>query len=431
MKVKFEDSGPCRKLLSIEVPRDDVVPDYEKVLAMYARNANVPGFRHGKAPQAVVERHYAKHIADDARDHLIPRFYHEALEKEKIQPVAVLDVRDVVFDKTTGLSFKVMLDVAPEFKMPKYRKLTVKAEPVEVTDKDVQEVVDHLLTRAARYEDISGRGAQENDMVQLDYHGTLDGQPVSELVPGCQGLGAATDFWVLLGEPEFLPGFNTALSGMHEGEERDVTVNFSEDYHVKDVAGKTAQYHVKLKAMRERHLPEMNDEFAVSMGAESAEALLTNIRTDLQQMRENAEKNRREEVIIKQLLEKVDFELPESIVQEEVQQVLRGMIHNMASRGQTREQLVEQRDALWKEADVSARDRVRLMYILNKIAKEEKLDVGDKEIDDAIGALAARQRMDVAEMREQLEKNNRMETLHTDLLNRKAMELVMENAKIK
>lgn len=431
MKVKFEDAGVCRKVMSIEVPRDDVVPDYDRVLALYAQSAVVPGFRRGKAPRAVVERHYAKHIADDARDRLIPKYYHEALEKEKLRPVAVLDVQDVVFDKNTGLSFKVLLDVAPEFKLPKYRKLVVKAEPVEVTDKDVDEILEHLRERAARYEDVSGRPAQLTDMVQLDYDAVLDGQSLDELVPGCRGLGAAKDFWVLLGEPEFLPGFNAALEGMETGTQRDVTVDFAEDYHIKEVAGKKAQYNVTLKNLRERHLPELNDDFAKGMAAESLDGLRDHIRRDLEQMRNDAEKRRREDVITGQLLEKADFDIPESIVQEETQNVLRGMLHQMSTSGQTREQLVEKREDLWKQADVSARDRVRLMYILNRISEEEKLEVSEKEIDDAISALAARQRVEPAELRKQLESNNRIETLHTDLLNRKALDHVMENAKIK
>ena len=431
MKVKFEDSGVCRKIMSIEVPRDDVVPDYDRVLALYAQTAAVPGFRRGKAPRAVVERHYAKHIADDARDRLVPKYYHEALEKEKLRPVAVLDVQDVVFDKNSGLSFKVLLDVAPEFKLPKYRKLTVKAEPVEVTDKDVDEILEHLRERAARYEDVAGRAARLTDMVQLDYDAVLDDKPLAEMVPGCRGLGAAKDFWVLLGEPEFLPGFNAALEGMEAGAQREVTVAFPEDYHIKEVAGKSAQYKVTLKGLRERHLPELNDEFAKGMAAESIAGLRDHIRRDMEQMRKDAETRRREDVITGQLLEKADFDIPESIVQEETQNVLRGMLHQMSTNGQTREQLVEKRDELWKQADVSARERVRLMYILNRIAEEEKLEVGDKEIEDAIGALAARQRVEPAELRKQLESNNRMETLLTDLLNRKALDFVMENAKIK
>ena len=431
MKVDFEDAGVCRKIMSIEVPRDDVVPDYDRVLALYAQTAAVPGFRRGKAPSAVVERHYAKHIAEDARDRLVPKYYHEALEKEKLRPVAVLDIQNVVFDKDSGLSFKVMLDVAPEFKLPKYRKLTVKAEPVEVTDKDVQEVLDHLRERSARYEDVSGREARLTDMVQLDYEAFIDDKPLAELVPNCRGLGEAKEFWVLLGEPEFIPGFNTALEGMTVGEQRDIAVAFPEDYHIKEVAAKKAQYKVKLNGLRERHLPELNDEFAKGMAADSIDGLREHIHRDLEKMRNDAEQRRREEAVIGQLLGKADFDIPESIVQEETQTVLRGMLHSMSSRGQSREELLEKRDELWKQADVSARDRVRLMYILNRIAEEEKLEVGEKEIDDAIGALAARERIDPAELRKQLESNNRIDTLTTDLVNRKALDFVMENAKIK
>ena len=240
MEVKLEDAGPCRKIMHVTAPAEAVVSEYNAVIKAYIKTAKVPGFRPGKAPADVVERRYAKGIAEEAKDRLVPRFYQEALSKKQLAPLAVVDVRDVVFKKEQGLAFKVTIEMSPEFKLPRYRKIALRRKKVEVSDNEVDKTVNRLLEKFSTFEDVNGRNVKKDDLVLLDYSGMCEGQPVATLAADDPGLGDGKGFWTLVGDPEFLPGFTTGLIGAAVNEERDIKTHFPKDYHVSTVAGKDA-----------------------------------------------------------------------------------------------------------------------------------------------------------------------------------------------
>ena len=280
MNVSIEDAGPCRKVMHIDVGAEDVASDYDKILKAYAREARIPGFRKSKAPAHLVEARFRKNIEEDARQELIPRCYREALDNQKVEPVAIVGVENVVFSKESGLQFDVTLDVATEFKLPKYKKITVKAEKVEVTDAQVDEQVDGLRKRLSTYEDVTDRPLEEGDLANIDYSGVSDGVPVKDLAEEASGLGEGTDFLVMMGEPEYLPGIKDGLVGASIGDTRTLEVNFPETYHVAPLAGKSATYDIEIKSIRGSCLPEIDEEFLKKLDVESEDTLRSRIRTD-------------------------------------------------------------------------------------------------------------------------------------------------------
>ncbi|MBN2302515.1 MAG: hypothetical protein JXN60_08370, partial [Lentisphaerae bacterium] len=199
MKVTVEDSGPCRRTVRVFAPAEAVANDYDNVLAEFKKAARIPGFRKGNAPLKVVERKFASDIKTETQDRLVPRFYRQALEQKGITPVAVVSVQDVKFDRNTGIEFNVTIDVAPEFKLPKYRKISLKSEEIRIEDKQVDETVKRFLDHYSTFEDVSDRPVKKEDLVSIDYHGECDGRPVSELAPDCSGIGDGKDFWIMLG----------------------------------------------------------------------------------------------------------------------------------------------------------------------------------------------------------------------------------------
>jgi len=431
MKVTVEDAGGCRKILHIDASAEAVAPGYGEVVEKYRKAAKLPGFRKGKAPADVVERRFAEGISEDARGALVPRIYQQALEQEGIKPEAVVGVDDVVFEKEKGITFRVTVDMAPEFKVPKYRRISVKENPVTADDEEVSRAFDHLLQQHALFEDVNGRSVQDGDLVQVDYHGECEGKAVKDFDPQCEGLGEGSDFWLPIGRQEFLPGFTEGLTGKEIGQSVQIDVHFPDDHSVAAVAGKDATYSVTVKGIRGQVLPELDEEFLKRFEVDSDEALRDKIRHDLLESGREREKNRQKDEISKYLLKKSDFTLPQAVVDHETQATARSMIQQMARSGASREQMREQQQAVMSAASQQSTDRVKLSYILGKIAAEENITVSDEEIAERIRVLAALYRTSPAQLRSDLEKRDGIEEIAKTIRDAKTLDFLLGNAKIK
>lgn len=431
MKTKLENAGPCRKLLHISAPTDEVMPEYNNLLKVYKQQARIPGFRKGKAPEAVVERRFRKELIEDAQDRLLPRLYREAIEKEKANPVAVVDVHDVEFEKERGLSFKVTLDIAPDFKLPRYTKISLKRNKVEVKDKQVEESIERLRQSSARYEEAGDRGVKDGDFVKCDFSGEIDGRPISEISAEAGVVSTGKDFSLLVGEADIIPGLSKGILGAKRGEERTAEVEFPADFRLKSLCGRKAVYKVKVNGIRERILPELNEEFAKKFDAESIPALRETIRKEMLESAERNENDRLKGEIIQHLIEKTKMDLPMSVVEQEKAVMVRNIVNRIATQGATREQIESQRDTILDQASKNSEERVKTTYILSRIAEEEKISVEDKDVDDRISQMAARYGMPAEKFRAELEKRNSIEGLRSDLRAEKTLDYLYENAKIK
>ena len=432
MKVSVEDMGSCRKVLHIDVAAEIVAPDYEKVLKAYATHANISGFRKGKAPAKIVEKRFKKNIEDDARQDLVPKFYHEALAAKDIKPVAVVDITGVDFDKVNGLKFDVILDVMPEFKLPKYKKITIKEEKVDVTDADVDEQVKGMLKNMGKFDEVTDRGLEKDDLASIDYTATCDGAPLIELGEACKGIAGGENFMVMMGDPEYLPGMVDGLMGAKIGDKKVVDVVFPTDYHLKEVAGKTAVYDVEVKGIRAQILPEIDDELLKNIGCESEDDLRSKIKEQLDDSARQREKTHLHNEVAKFLIEKTKFDLPQSIVEQETNLQAREMINQLSTRGAQREHIEAQRDDIMTNAVQNANNRVKIGYIVDRIADAESISVEDSEVDTRIDQLAVQYRMTPEQFREELGKREDSKAgIEGEVRTGKVFDFLVENAKIK
>lgn len=431
MKVRIEDAGGCRRVMHVDVPVDATEPEYQRVVKAFAAQAKIPGFRKGKAPEDVAEKRFSGQIQEEARDRLVPTFYNAALEQEGVKPVAIVSVQDVSFDKQKGLQFQVTLDVPPQFKVPKYHKLVVRSESADVADADVDATLTRLLESAARFEDVEGRAVKEGDLVRIDYDGVCEGQPVAGLATESAGVGTGKDFWMMVGEPEFLPGFPAGIVGAEIDETREVKITFPAAYQVEPVRGKEAVYTVLIKAIRERIIPELDEELLKRFDVESEAALRDRIRQDLEEGAVSREEARRKDNVARQLLDKASVDLPQSLIERETNQVIQETVQRLTMQGGTREQLESQRDEIVKVASETAASRVKLTYILDAIAKKEGITVADDEVDTRIQMLAEQQRSTPERLRPELEKRDMMGQLRDDVRSDKTLNFLLQHAKIK
>jgi trigger factor len=427
MKTRVEEIGPCRRTLRVDVGWDEVEGDYRDLVKGYAAVVALPGFRKGKAPVNIVELRLASHLDEDARERFVPKFYRVAVEAEKLQPVAVVKVDDVHLVKNEGFGFRATIDVAPRVNLPKYRKLSVKkVEPI-VTEADVEEAIQSLRGRLARYEDVTGRACREGDLVRIDYSGSVDGRPLSELDAGCAGLGQGTDFLAMLGQAsDFLPGISEKLAGMNVGETRTVRIGFQEDFNVPAVAGKEAQYTVTLKAIRERVLPPLDEALLSRVGVESEQALRERARSELREAAEHRALEVRRGEIANFLLEKTPFEPPESLLEHESRQVFIGTVRSMVRQGVTNEELVRRREQIGNQSRQMAAQRIRMRFILLAIAAEEHLALTDEEFDQHIAGLAAHMNQTPEKLAADLQSRDEMDSAREDALCEKTMNRLME-----
>ena len=429
MKVKVEKGGPCRKTMIVELPAEEVLAERRKVLEEFMRFAQVPGFRQGRAPAPLVESRYAKKIGDETRDRLVGRSYPEAIKQSKLSPVTIIDLQP---EDKPGQPFvyRVVLDRPPEFKLPKYKNITISARPVEVTEADLQKAFDRFLERMATTEPVSGRQLRKGDLAQVDY--SLKDPPAAPAQAAARQpdpLAAGRNFWMAVGEQDsFLPGFSDALEGMAIGDRKEITVRVPAEVKNPALAGKEVTYAVQLKAIHQRKLPEMNEAFFKSVGVESEADLRARMKTSLLEEAQKAEKERRKNELVNYLLKHSDLDLPESIVQEETRHMYATMIRERLMRGATREQLATSRDELLTAASKTAAEKVKLGYILHRIGEEEKIAVEESELEREIQEIARRYRMAPEELKKELEEKNETDALRHEVRMNKIIEFILAGA---
>ena len=433
MKVTVEQVGPCRKALRIEVPAEQVSTEYQKVIKEIASHARIPGFRQGKAPANVIEKQFSKDALEETRERLVPMAYQVALKQENLKPVSIVDVSDVQITRQLPLSFKVTVDLAPEFVLPTYKGIRVTSKKVEVKDEDVDQILNNMRDRSAHFEPVTNRAAQKEDVVEIDYAGTCEGRPMAELAPDRPELAQGKDFWVLMSEnmPEFLPGIKAQVEGMVIGQTKEVTISFPADYRAKSAAGKTAVYTITVKGVRERKAPELNDDFAKTMGATSVDELRKTIRENLTATGETTEKGRQKDEIVKWLIENTPLtDLPQSLVEEEARHIIQDVVQENVRRGVNKDDIESHREDIFNRAAQSAADRVKVNYILSRIAEDEKVEVTDADVDRRVAEMAERYGTDPERMRAELAKRDTIDGLRRNLRLDKAVEVLHAAATI-
>ena len=430
MSVTIENTAPCRKTLRVEVDAQRVAGTRAEILQEFRKHATIPGFRPGKAPEPMVEKRYAHEIDDELRKRIIPDTYREVLAEKKLHVVGYPRVEKVEYQPGRALVYTAAVDTAPEFKLPDYKGIDLKKKEVPVTDEDMNKTIDSLRDQQAEFVNVEGRALRTNDFAVLSYTGIADGKPIAELVPDAKTLGEHKDFWLLITSDSFLPGFCDQLLGAQTGEKRQAMINFPADFPQKPLAGKKATYFVDVTAIKEKRLPELDDEFAKKIGVESVDKLKEEIHKSLAAEREAQARADLRQQIVDQLLSKVDFDLPESLVAQETRSIVYDLVRENTRRGVTKETLEEKKDDILGFATQSARDRLRASFILGAIAEVEGIKVEETEIEQRIAQLAQRYRVTPEKLKAQLSERGGVGEIEEQILEGKTLDFLLANAKV-
>lgn len=379
MKTSSKAQDKCLVKISVTLDADEmkaIVKDVEKV---FVREAQIPGFRKGKVPLALVRKEFASGLKQEIERAMFQKHYPEAVKAEKVEEVALADVQDLKYDDNGG-SFVAFVEVNPTFKLPTYKGLKVEFKDAKVEDSAVKDQMERLRAAYATYEDAKdGDAVAEGDFVQIDYEGTVDGKKILEINPEAKIVGEGKGFWTQVEEGRFLPEILDAVKGMKIGETKEgVKAKFDKDAAPDGLKGAKAVYTVTLKGFRRRVLPD-DKAFAEKAKAESVEKLAATIRESMEKRAVEQESARRENEAIDLLMKKVDFEVPGS----QVRRAMDGYLQELAQRAQysglDASYFEKNRDQILKDAEATATKQVRLWYVIDAIAKEEKIEAKDEE----------------------------------------------------
>jgi trigger factor len=422
MHATIEDISSVKKKIHIQVTPDAIAQEMVKAVADAAKKAKIPGFRPGKAPKAVVERHYAAEIESEVMNKLITASYLQALQEHNLNPVDVPSITNISpFDKSAPLNFTAVVEVRPNIELGVYEGIEVKEESVDVSDEEVNQTIDRLRDMYAQLEVVEDRPLDRDDTAIIDFEGSHDGKPIE---------GAkATDYMLSLGSNTLIPGFEEQLVGMNRSETRTLNVDFPTDYNNKELAGKNAQFVVTLKEIKKKVLPELNDEFAKDIGNnKSVEELKADIKKDIEIRKKNELASSQRETLLAKLVDAHTFDVPAGMVERELQSMGRSQASRLARRGVD----VKSFDytKFREENKDLAEKRVKGLLLLDVIAEKEKLDVTDDEINSAIAAMARNAGQTVAEVKKYYESlEGGQDNLRASLIREKTLSLLLSRAK--
>lgn len=386
MDVKLEKMENSRVKLTIEVGADKLEEGLAHAYRKVVKEVTIPGFRKGKAPRPILERQYGQGVLfEDAIDYLLPKLYDAAVEENEIRPVSQPDISLNDINVETGFSFDAEVDVFPEIELGEYKGLAVEKRIVEITDEQIEQELINLQNQHSELIVVDSRDdVQEGDFAIIDFKGFLDGVPFSG--------GAAEDHNLEIGSGQFIPGFEEQLIGMKVGEEKDIDVTFPENYGSPDLAGKAVVFNVKIKSLKERMLPELDDEFAkdVSEFGTLAE-LKADIREKLEKSATDGTKREVENKLIEQIIANSTINLPESMIEQQVDFGLNNLSTNLMYSGMTLEMYLEymQRteEDLREEIRPDAINQIKSDLLLDEIATKEGFSVSEEEVNSKIDEL--------------------------------------------
>jgi trigger factor len=432
MKVTIEQKETCIVDLHIELPPERFQSEWKEVGAEYRRHANLPGFRKGKAPIAIVEKKFAQDIEQEVTRKLLDSAVRDAISEQKLAPVQSPNVREIKLEGDRSLRFTATVVTRPTLNLPEYKGLSLTVDKPVVDESEVEKFLDGLRSDFAEFKTAEGRPVALGDFAVLDYEGSIDGRSLSETYPDLQPTYAGRkNFWLRLEEDRPIPGFATAISGMNPGETRDCQITYSTDFGEEKLRGYKVSYKVTLHEVKDRELPPLDDAFAAKL---SPGMTMQKVREQVRdRLDANATENFARSVrgeVVKQLLASVSVETPSTMVQQESTAILKEIIRENQTRGVSEEELRSHQDELLGAARQSAGEKVKLNFILGEIVSREGIRVSREELAWRITSMAERYQMTPQKLFRELQKHRAIAGIEEEISLGKALDVVVSHARV-
>jgi trigger factor len=432
MKVEVEHQPQSTVTLRIELPAEQVSKEWDAIADNYARHARIPGYRPGKAPKRVIEAKFRKEIQEELTKKLVTKSYHDAIAEKQLRVVSLTNVEEVEFAQDRSMKFRATVVTAPEFDLPEYKNIPVQLPDTNVSEEDIDKALERLRDQSADFVDAPDRELKMDDFVVIDFEGSVDEKPIAEMAPdSSKNLQGGKKFWLRLAPDNFLPGFCEQLVGHKRGDTLLIQVKFPEDFVVKELAGKTANYAVTVNEIKDKVLPALDDALAEKvLPGKKLDELRHAVEHDLEHAKEHEVERAKENEIVKFLHERIQFDLPPSLLTHETRRALSELVQRNRERGVPDEILKSKEKELVESAGGLAAHRLKTNFILHRIAEQEKIEITREELDKSIREQAAHYNVSVDKMRKQLEENDGINGVAEQLLLGKTLAFLKANVTI-
>ncbi len=419
-KVSVKDGKACEKILKIEIGAEEIKKEFDEYYHHVAPAAKVPGFRPGKAPRNVLELHYAGDAREKVLKQLITLSYRQAVREKSLEPLSFPDIKDVKFDDSK-LSYEASIEVRPKIKLSKVTGLSVKKQKTELKPEEIEEGLNRVRESLAKFKAVEDRPAQMEDIVIADYVCEAGGKEVEK----------REDDWFHLQKEEYLKGFSAQLVGVKPGDEKLVQVDFPSEFSKKELAGKPAVFKMKIKEIKIKILPDLNDEMAKEAGEYKTLAeLKEKMEKDLRATKERDVEVKFEKDLMDEFLKQNKVELPEGLVQRRSERLMEDALQHFTSHGGAKEKSEELKNKIKAEVDTEARKQVHLAFLLDELAVREKIEVKPEDLKKKYESVGQQVRQPAEAVEKYYGANeDAREGLYDQIRNEKAIEYIKQNAK--
>jgi trigger factor len=415
-----ETATETKREIEVQVPAEEVSRETDTLIEKYRKLARIPGFRRGHVPASIIRQRFSQDIQNDVIDALVPKYFRKETERLGLYPVSQPRVTDLHSHEGEGLHFKATFEVMPDIKVEGYKELRADHPEITVTDEEVEQSLTALREQKATFSPVEGRSIQEGDYAQV----SLDGTPKQE-DPNTKPVHM-DDVLVEMGGKNTMPEFTENLRGANAADERTFDVNYPEDFSDERLRGKTLSYKVKVNAIKTKSLPELNDDFAKELGEfTTLDEVRKSLREGMEHDRRTTAEREAKDKLLSDLIRRNEFQVPEALVEHQIDIRLERGLRALAAQGLSSEHMKKmdlprlragQRDQALQE--------VKASLLLERIADEEKIEVGDEEINREIEALATQTNQTAETIRARLTRDGALDRIRNRIRNEKALEFL-------
>lgn len=433
MNVVCDPQPNCIVNLQVELSADQVTREWQAIAKDFQRQARIPGYRPGKAPQSLIDSRFAKDIREEVEKKLLRDSINEAIKQNNLRVLSVSKVEDVQIGEDKTMRYRASVVTVPEFELPDYSSISIELAKRTVAEEDVQKWLEQFRDPHATFEAVEGRPLAMGDFAVLTYEGRIGDQLLSEALPKAPAqLQGRRNAWIFMDEGTLIPGFAKALEGMAINEERGFTLDVPATFPLEDLRGSKVTYSTTLHGINVKQLPPLDDALAEKIEAgKTLETLRAEIRGRLESMAESQFENGKRNAALKHMLGLVQCELPAGTVEREVSSILRDIVQENQGRGVSDDELRTHQDELIGIAQQSARDRVRGNFLLLRVAEKEKIEVTDTDMIMAISEMAHRYEIPVKKLIKDLQARDGIGPIREQILMGKALDLIAANVTVR
>jgi len=415
MKSEVKILSDCKREIELEIETEEVTKELDKIVVQFSNRAKIPGFRPGKAPKNLIKQRYYPDIKESLINSLVPKALNAELKAQNLNPIGMPVVNDLFFQEGKPLRLKAQFEVLPDFMLPEYKKIKVKKKEISISEQEINQSLEKLQSRSAEYIPVEGRAVADGDFVVIELKGR--DTKTNKFLPTEKAV-------VLAGHPDNEKALNQNLIGLKQGEDSNFILTYDKNHQNPKLAAKKIEYNLKVTSIKEKILPKINNDFAKDHGKfESLKDLKKEIRNEIRAIKDKAAKMEMAEEIFKKIYDNLNICLPETLVEQEYVAILKRHI-----QAQQQQLIKEDFEKLKNEAKIKAEQNIKNHLILKKIAEKENIDVSEDEIDEELRAIAKANMVPLAQVVESVNKEGKREDLKSNLLLKKTVDFLVENA---